>query len=247
MAGRGNKTRGIVPLASTTARRLLGEQHAGFLAYYLRPSLRNRWGGPFNGQRQRQQIFRDVLSAIPFSAIVETGTYRGDTTAYLRSESRLEVFTVESRASEYGFSRARFMFDGGVHVFHDDSRSFLCTLAGRADLSKRRLFLYLDAHWSCDLPLQEEIETISVHWPYAVAMVDDFAVPHDSGYGYDDYGDGQALTLDYLRRAPNSNWTAFFPRISSDAESGACRGCVLLAFREETVAALSGIPSLRIA
>ena len=83
-----------IPLTSKIARALLGEERAGFLAYYLRPRLRNRWGGPFNGQRQRQQIFRDVLAAMPFSAIVETGTYRGDTTVFLRSESRLPVFTV---------------------------------------------------------------------------------------------------------------------------------------------------------
>jgi len=237
----------MVTLASKIARLVLGEQYAGFLAYYLRPRLRNRWGGPFNGQHQRQQIFRDVLAAIPFSAIVETGTYRGDTTACLRSESGLEVFTVESQASEYGFSSARFMRDRGVHMFHDDSRAVLRELATRPDLLDRSLFFYLDAHWSHDLPLQDEVETIAAHWPHAVVMVDDFAVPDDPGYGYDDYGEGRALTLEYLRRARNVSYTAFFPAASSDAESGARRGCVLLAFRQEIAEALRRVRSLRLA
>jgi hypothetical protein len=39
-------------------------------------------------------------------------------------------------------------------------------------------------------PFQVDIPT--------VAMIDDFRVPGDEGYAYDDYGPGKALTADYL-------------------------------------------------
>jgi len=234
-----------IPLTSKIARALLGEERAGFLAYYLRPRLRNRWGGPFNGQRQRQQIFRDVLAAMPFSAIVETGTYRGDTTVFLRSESRLPVFTVESHASHYGFSRARFLSDPGVRVFHDDSRVFLRRLASMRDLQGRMLFFYLDAHWRDDLPIREEVEIISTHWPDALVMVDDFAVPDDPGYGYDDYGEGRALTLELIRSALRASPAVYFPAAPSAAETGSRRGCVVLAFHSQTDEVLGNLPSLR--
>ncbi len=41
-------------------------------------SLKNTWGGPFNGQIFRQQIYLELIRKIGFSAIVETGTFRGD-------------------------------------------------------------------------------------------------------------------------------------------------------------------------
>src|SRR5204863_9691435 len=37
----------------------------------------------FNGQRQRKRIFTDLIATIPFDAIVETGTWLGNTTAYM--------------------------------------------------------------------------------------------------------------------------------------------------------------------
>jgi hypothetical protein len=48
------------------------------------------------------------------------------------------------------------------------------------------------------LPLVDEIALAFRHWPEAVVMIDDFAVPGDPGYGFDVYGAGQALRLDYL-------------------------------------------------
>jgi len=239
-----NRSR-LVTLAAKTCCMVLGGECAGFLAYYVRPRLRNHWGGPFNGQRQRQKIFRDVLGVVPFVAIVETGTFRGDTTLYLRSESGLEVFTVENQALNHGFAKARFMRDRGIHALCDDSRAALRKLARRAELRGRSLFFYLDAHWGQDLPLQEEVEIIATYWPHAVVMVDDFAVPDDAGYGYDDYGEARALTLEYLSRSRNVSYGVFFPAASSDAESGARRGCVLLAFRPDVVKALSQVRSLR--
>jgi hypothetical protein len=58
----------------------------------------------------------------------------------------------------------------------------------------RTILFYLDAHWNDDLPLEEELELIfSVH-PHAVVMIDDFQVPDDPGYQFDEYGPGKALT-----------------------------------------------------
>jgi hypothetical protein len=55
------------------------------------------------------------------------------------------------------------------------------------------VFFHLDAHWEGDLPLQEEIEIILGRFPNFLIMIDDFRVPGDSGYGFDDYGRGKML------------------------------------------------------
>ena len=62
----------------------------------------------------------------------------------------------------------------------------------------RSYFVYLDAHWAEELPLAEELCIVASAWTRCVVMVDDFQVPGDSGYAYDDYGPGLALTEDYL-------------------------------------------------
>ena len=59
-------------------------------------------------------------------------------------------------------------------------------------------------------------------------MVDDFQVPHDSGYRFDDYGPQKRLCLDYLKPIENLGLQAFLPAVPSEQETGARRGCVVL-------------------
>ena len=61
-------------------------------------------------------------------------------------------------------------------------------------------------------------------------MIDDFQVPDDPGYGFDDYGEGKVLNLDYLRDVISKfDISVFFPICRSEQETGAKRGCVVLA------------------
>ncbi len=53
--------------------------------------------------------------------------------------------------------------------------------------------------------------------------------PGDDGYGYDDYGAGRALTLEYLKPSIHRyNLIPFFPSMPSSAETGFQRGCIVL-------------------
>ena len=78
-----------------------------------------------------------------------------------------------------------------ISVIPGDSRNVLRSLSTAAGVGGRSVFFYLDAHDSGDLPLREELEIIFENWSDAVVMIDDFMVPHDSGYGYGDYGVGK--------------------------------------------------------
>jgi hypothetical protein len=49
----------------------------------------------FNGQRHRKALFKDIISSINIEAIVETGTWLGDTTGFMRETSGKEVFSCE--------------------------------------------------------------------------------------------------------------------------------------------------------
>jgi hypothetical protein len=78
-----------------------------------------------------------------------------------------------------------------------------------------------------DLPLGEEIAIIIQSWKNAVIMIDDFQVPGDPGYGFDDHGPGKELIRSYLPRMPG--WRIYFPAASSAEETGSRRGCAVLA------------------
>lgn len=208
-------------------KRLLGDKLTGKLEYLLKPSLKESWGGPMNGQSFRRAIYEDLLASLPLKAIVETGTFRGTTTEYFAA-SNLPVYTVEANPRFYEYSRLRLRHVGEhVHRYKGDSRDFLRRLSGTESMPKSDVYFYLDAHWEEDLPLREEIQIIFAHWERAVVMVDDFAVP-GSTYAYDDYGGGKELTMAYLEPLEDLGLQAYFPSIPAEQETGARRGCVVL-------------------
>lgn len=223
--------------------KLIGETNAGRLEYLAVPNRGQKWGGPFNGQRFRQQIFQDLISAFNFDAIIETGTYRGVTTKYF-ANTGLPIHTVEASQRYLAYARMNFRKCAKtITTYHSDSRSFLQNLGQTNAISGTQPFVYLDAHWYDDLPLREELEIVQQFWPDAVVMVDDFAVP-DTNYGYDDYGNGKALTLEYLAPLAPTKLEAFFPAVSESEETGCRRGSVILG-AGDVANHLRSVPSLR--
>ena len=254
-------------LAKRVLRRLLSrqtirkvQQTIGIINYIRSPDLGAEWG-PFNGQTARQALFVDIIANTRPHAIVETGTSLGATTE-LMSQTGLPVFTVELYPRSYGFARARFWRKQNIKLLHGDSRTALRRLFDGPlhALSSRTLFFYLDAHGDDDLPLAEEIDLVFSRCPSAVVMIDDFEVPSDPGYGYDDYGPGKALVSGYIRPAISAHQLrAFYPSTPSVADypstpmaaaglaaSGRLRrGCVVLVKEACHAPLLASIPLLR--
>ena len=213
------------------------------LELFVAPERFVHAGGPLNAQACRIELFAQLMACRRWSAIVETGTFRGETTTFL-ARTGLPVHTLESNPRYFGFAQLRFLLRPRVRLYLGDSRVTLARLAGDSRFPRSLVFFYLDAHWDHELPLREEIELVFTRWPDAVAMVDDFEVP-GTGYGYDDYGDGMRLTFDYLAPLEHLGLHAFLPTASSDDETGSRRGCVVLC-RDPTVAAtLRDLPTLR--
>lgn len=211
------------------ARQILSPAFLGRLDYYRFPEQAASWGGPFNGQQFRQRMFQELLKTVRFDMIVETGTFRGTTTEYLASVSKLPVLTVEADARCYGFARTRLRKLSNVSQANDDSRAFLAHILDGDAVATKTAFFYLDAHWGQDLPLFDELKAIFTRCPRAVVMIDDFQVPGDDLYQYDDYGDGKALTPEYI--APlvaRLGLVQFFPAAGGAEETGMRRGSIIL-------------------
>ena len=208
--------------------KILGFPILGTLEYYLRPSLRRSFGGPFNGQTFRRKIYHELLDVLRFDAIIECGTYRGATTGYLHETSGVEVDTVEAEPRYFGFSRTRHSGTSKIRTHLGDSRTVLKRLVQNPRLAGKRVFVYLDAHWGEDLPLREELEILFTSDLQVVALVDDFCVPGDDGYGFDNYGPGKTLEVDYLNSVEHLGLRRFFPTLRSEEETGSKRGCLVI-------------------
>jgi hypothetical protein len=125
-------------------------------------------------------------------------------------------------------SQQRLEHLGNVHVEFKDSREFLRKYAG-TEISKKKVLFYLDAHWHEDLPLREEIQIILGGFEFPLIIIDDFRVPFDEGYHYDDYGENKTLSLEILEGLLSPDICVGFPLTPSEFETGAKRGAVVLA------------------
>jgi hypothetical protein len=193
----------------------------------LRPRLGRGFGGAFNGQQRRIEAVREAFERVHFESIIETGTYRGTTTAFLRGISSAPIATIEADSRYYNYSRFRFV-GRGVTVMSGDSAQMLERLAAGDPWRRSPAFFYLDAHWLAALPLPREIATITRQWSDYVVVVDDFRVPDDAGYGFDDYGEAGALAVEILAPIATPRTIVYWPNARSDAETGARRGWVML-------------------
>ena len=218
-------------------------QWRGAWDYFLRPHLRQSWGGPFNGQEGRQEIFLELLKLFRFRAIVETGAYRGTTTEFLATASSLPVYSVEIQPRYFSYANLRLRRLRHVDLRLGDSRAFLKELS-RDAMVKSGVFFYLDAHWGHEHPLREEVTMIMQHWRESIIMIDDFQVPDDDGYGCDVLDCGTKLSLECLKPVSQFGLVAF-PAAPSAGESGARRGCVILATADAAAETLAKATSLR--
>ena len=206
---------------------LLPPQYAAWLDL-RRASYWLGWGGPLNGQLRRREIVRELGRAIRFSGAIETGTFRGSTTEFLAAVFG-RVWTVESNERTFAFSSKRLSTNPDVTIELGDSRMFLDRLLCQSQMDGKTFFIYLDAHWKDDLPLAEELGVIVASPIHCVVMIDDFQVPGDSGYGYDDYGPERALVEANLPISLLEGWALMYPAAPSEDETGARRGCCVLA------------------
>jgi hypothetical protein len=198
----------------------------------------------FNGQSVRIAMFDEMLFTIPFAAVVETGTYTGETTEFFLNRTSVPVHTVELDHDRAQAVAARLSSYPAAHVVCGDSRAFLADLASSASFPRENVFFYLDAHWNEDLPLQDEVSQVVACWRHSAIMIDDFQVPDDSGYGFDSYGAHKTLCLEYLGEQI-SGLPVYFPASPSTEETGHRRGCVVIGTDDVIMLALDRVTMLR--
>jgi SEC-C motif len=208
------------------------------------PTQLKWWDKPMNSQSARLALARQIIFGCGIERVIETGTFIGMTTEFFARFS-IPVITAECNAEYARHARTRLTNWKNVDLRLGDSVAILRDIARETiDRSVPTLF-YLDAHWDGHLPLREEAELAISHFAGSVLMIDDFAVPDDPGYGFDDYGPGQRLDIEYLLDSKLPGLSIYFPSTPSSQEDGARRGCVVVTASPALAAILDDIVLLR--
>ncbi|MEV0996868.1 hypothetical protein [Nonomuraea sp. NPDC050202] len=159
-------------------------------------------GGPFGFDITVALLVDDLLSDFECDAIVETGCYLGDTTAYLaRRYPSVPVYSCDIDREHAGFTRHRLAGLRNAHVECQDSPSLIEEIS----LAHRQPFYFLDAHWAQDWPLERELAAIR----RGVVLIHDFDIGHPR-FGYDTYN-GLVCGPQVLARMPDPPDTYFTP------------------------------------
>lgn len=152
-------------------------------------------------------IKKDILyrNGLPNATWVETGTFMGDTAAFLAQHANM-VYTIEPDNSLYDKARLRFILDPKIKPIYGTSEeifpSLLPTLKGPINF-------WLDGHFSggfthkgpTDCPIRDELFSIEKnisHFEKAVILIDDVRCFNPSIEEYSDYPDLNFL-VDWAR------------------------------------------------
>jgi hypothetical protein len=136
-----------------------------------------------NGQLRRKEMFVELVEALRPDAIVETGTWTGNSAGYMAETTGLPVYSCEIEPRFHAVASMRLANVPGIHLSLSDSRAYLRELSD-GPLAGKVVLFYLDAHWGQETPLVEEVDWIASHWDRWAAVIDDFQVPDDEGYGF---------------------------------------------------------------
>ena len=180
----------------------------------------------FNGQIKRTAKIVEIAENFKPTTIVETGTFLGSSTAALASLTHGPVYTLEINEKFAQKAKTRFLKNHPhrrIELIEGDSTAILEALLPKlnAENINSRVLFYLDAHWEEHIPTYDELEIINAHLENWIAIIDDFKVDHDSGYGFDTYSSG---TVDISVVPKALDVEVWVPKGSSRDETGAKRG-----------------------
>ena len=201
----------------------LGRDFSNFILHYIDPYLyMNKWfSRPFNGQVSRHVQIQQIANSIKPDDAIETGTFLGTSTPYLATLVSGDTYTIEFLAKYAKKARMRFESEFkflSITLIEGNSVNEIQKLL-RTIPSSSVVLAYLDAHWELELPTAQELNELLLWGNNWVAVIDDFKVPGDDSYGFDQYGElvvDQSLIPNGVR--------IMVPNQSAKSESGARKG-----------------------
>ncbi len=163
------------------------------------------------------ELFKRLVEKFKIDVIVETGTFRGFTTAlFAQMFPNVKIYTCEIDTFNYKKAKKYLKQFNNVWVFNQSSPEFLKELCEKNILTNKTLF-YLDAHWLDEWPLEQELRIISNNLKSALIVIDDFKVPNDTRFVFDEYEDKECSIEIVLPNISKKNrYNLLFPNYGEE-------------------------------
>jgi hypothetical protein len=163
-----------------------------FLLDHIPPFIYfDRWSvQPFNGQLKRFQTISWICDAFEPTHAIETGTFLGSSTPYLSALVSEKTYSIEIDRKTAKKANDRFQKNHAkqnIELIVGDSAKEISKVLKLIDPKKSKVIAYLDAHWYDAIPTTEEIQSLNKWGGAWIAIIDDFKVDFDDGYGFDQY------------------------------------------------------------
>lgn len=160
----------------------------------------------FNSAPEIGSFLVYLKNSFDIKTVVETGTYKGNTTAYF-AQLFERVHTIEVVQSTFMDTKERLSFAPHVECHLGSSDTVFETLLPK--LKGEMTLFYLDAHWHSHWPLLSELESISkTHKDNCVIVIDDFKVPGRPDIDYDKYKDDEC-SYEYIKEKLDKVFTNY--------------------------------------
>lgn len=182
----------------------------------------------FEGDTHLADAFKELIDLNGIEVVIETGTYRGATTAKL-AEMVSQVHTIEVKAENFDIAR-NFLNELGlieerVFAHFGNSADILPRIIPYLD--KKKILFFLDAHWEDYNPLLDELKIITDFGLKPIIIIHDFKVPDRPELGYDSYK-GQDYDFDWIKEALHNIYGENFFVQYNEQATGAQRGVIFI-------------------
>lgn len=179
---------------------------------------------PMNGQRNRLRTSFLLSEILKPDYAIESGSYLGTSTQYLASLVSTKTYSIEINQEFSSVAKARLKEDidaNRIEIIDGNSAVQMPLILDRINPAASNVLAYLDAHWLEHIPLLEEIQSLLNWGGNFIAVIDDFYIPGDPGYGFDQYENHR---VDISHVPVSDEISVWIPSANSSTESGARRG-----------------------
>lgn len=178
-------------------------------------------GSPFNGDFIMQAAFLKLRDKYAIDTVIETGTYKGDTTLWL-SDNFKRVYTIEVN-KEYYIESSKRLLKTGVRNLYGDSSELLSIILENTLINK--CIIFLDAHWYAN-PMKGEFASIKESGIKPILVIHDFKNPEHPEFQYDSYPD-QVYDFESIKESLDSIYDEYDYYYNQEATGGKV-GCLFV-------------------
>jgi hypothetical protein len=179
----------------------------------------------FNQDTFMCEEFIRLKEAYGIKTVIETGTYKGETTGWL-SLNFDSVFTTEIDVRYHTEAKATLKEAKNINFILSDSLKALPEVLKKCT---DKTLLFLDSHWGKN-PLLQELEIIARSGLKPVIAIHDFKNPNHPEYGFDIYPE-QNIVYEWSwveKHIKAIYGEGGFVNYYNDMATGAKRGCLFI-------------------